>query len=511
MPPVPPPGTVAAQAEYSTQPLAVEEDLTLLTEVENALEGGDMVLRLELPGEGATEQVDDGELALEMCRLLSTGTYTALDGQAQGLHEGAGDAIAFYLDDDGRRYAVRLYNSGNSHPDYPDRTVVEVERQTTDEADFGVFLTDRAVFDNLLSLCLTSLSRLPLSVSHPFVELNSGFDLQMLETGAGLIVCEVLEAGGNRMIWRFYEQGYDMRPSYIEVFDTETGEILGSYIIEEPVERMELSREESGYDYRIFTGNRILYKNSKDPGKEKAYTLPPSVKLRPWEAMTRQGSFDLKDGKLVWAAEDGIYLADVNGENAKMVLNNGEIAAQAGSRAESWSSAYYTEPRLLNGGQQVSARVESDFNNGAGGLVVTDLSDSTVMTFYDLFARSFVGIDYPSDKTIAVTNLEETALIDVPTGETKKLDFSTAEARENPQTSQRWISADYRRFVVTEQNWDSNDLSAWVVPSRKPDDRSKPLLEVTGDGTFYFVGITEKYLLAKALDSDGIQYLIMEY
>lgn len=437
---------------------------------------------------GTMFQVDaSDENVGKMWDLLLQQNYDKLEA-SDDLFKGDYDTISLSFSRAQDKFLIRLYGCGEDHPVYPGRTVIDLESHGDGESDFKTYAGGLAVFEGISALVDQLRGTLRVVLNQPYIKLEAG-DLKGQELTAWLQM-------GNRLICAF--TGADGN-SRVMLFDTESGSLLGTGRVAEPVMRLQPSREESGYDYQMYTASRILYKDSKNPVGEKAYTPPKTGEG--WDK--GDGSFDLQGEKLVWSDSDGICLMSLDEEadgSEQRILGNEELTGLAGALAPK-ETMRAVDPRLMNSGEQVVIPVLAD--DKLAGIVLVDLASGEKKGYFDVFGKNFQGLAFPDKRTFAAAGEEDVSVVNVTSGDSKRLSFV-----KNDETE--WYSGDYSTFIVSEKTEDTL-FTSYLTTARKSEDRSRPFLKVEGRGTFQAVGASDRNLLAYVNDDEGPRYLLIKY
>lgn len=112
----------------------------------------------------------------------------------------------------------------------------------------------------------------------------------------------------------------------IGAFDLSSGEMRYRFPVDELVWGME-KVSYGPYDYRVLLADRMLYRSSADEAAEEVVPLPENIALLEFGLSTRYSpcAYDYSGNAFTWAAEDGIWVSDAQGENARRILNNSDL------------------------------------------------------------------------------------------------------------------------------------------------------------------------------------------
>lgn len=426
---------------------------------------------------GTNFQVDASDEAVgKIWDLLLDQEFSPLEA-SDDLFKGPQDSISISFARDEEKYLIKLYGCGQAHPAYPGQTVVDLESHGEGAADFKSYIGGLAVFTEVSALVDQLRGTLKVVLNQPYVKLETG-DLD------GQILTAWLQMG-NRFICAFTgESG-----SRVMLFDAETGDLLGTSRVVEPVVRMEPSRQESGFDYQVYTGSRIIYKNSKSPLEEKQYTPPIPSDHR---------GFSVHGGKAAWASGDGVHLLELESGEERLILAENELAGLAGALAPE-GEPRMEDPRLMNDGEQLAVPVRSA--GKLAGVVLVDLGNNGKTGFFDVFGSKWQSLSYPDKRTFAAAGESDVTVVNVTSGESKRLPFVHDGDAE-------WWSGDFSTFVVREPEEDTL-FTSYLVSARKAGDRTREFVKAEGRGTFTPIGATERKFFAYADDDEGPRYLLI--
>lgn len=429
---------------------------------------------------GTSFQVDaSDESVAKIWDLLLKEQFDSLEA-TDDLFKGPYGTISLSFVKDRDKYLIKLYGCGDDHPAYPGRTLIDLESHGDGTSDFQSYAGGLAVFTEISALVDQLRGTLRVVLNQPHVKLDTG-DLKGKRLTAWMQM-------GNRFMCAFTgEEG-----SQAMLFDAETGNLLGTSRVAEPVLRMEASRGESGFDYQMYTKSRVIYKNSKSHLEEKSYTPPiPQENVE---------GFDVQSGKIVWAAADGIYLADPEAGTQSVLLGNDALRDLGGALTPE-GTLRAVNPRLMNEGEQVTIQVEAD--GKLAGMVLADLGSGERTGFFDVFGEKWQYAAYPDKRTFVAAGESDVTVVKVTTGESKRLSFAYNE-------DTKWYSGDYSTFIVGEADEDTL-FTGYLVSARKANDRTRDFLKAEGRGTFQPVGASERNFFAYVDDDEGPRYILIRY
>lgn len=360
---------------------------------------------------------------------------------------------------------------------------------------------DRSVFDGIWKQVSEKVEDLRVALEGEYRLMRPAEDAQ------DAIVNDVLEIG-NTAVLSWYDQMAENALSNwtIETFDLTTGERLAQYKQPERIYRIEKSGVELGFDYRIFTANAVVYKNSGDAEKSHTVSLPASVQPFQRDGMfPGNGAFDLSANAFVWSAQDGVWLADTDGSNPKKLLSNDALPAQLQSAS---GGAYaYSMPRFLCNGTKVAASIytadQADGQNYAGAAVY-DIASGEI-SYLKLGEATHGQYVYPvGDRYVVSKRDDGTDLLDAQTGEATSLPIQTS-------FLSGYDTFDFQTLIL----WESGNpygFSTWVCDAKNPADRSQPLLATANTQIpGRLLGVTENYAVFTGEDSDGTWLAASKY
>lgn len=507
---------IAVDAEISAEAIPtmaapVSSVSSLPKDVIAVMSAGNADCSLTLRSQGGSHSIDVTEDLLKgLWEEMLQQDYTLLDEQAPPLRDGA-SSIRIQLGGTDSFYLLTVYAGMDCEPAVNDKTFLDIEHHGDEEVLYGSFSSGSGLFARMLAL-LSSMEGGRGHVELPVdsITLKSAYNLDELQK-SGFRVADFLQTSG-RVVWRLEDK--NGASSRIEIFDAATGESLWNTIINEPVERMERSRIENGYDFRIFTPTRTLYKNSKNFSKQKAYTLPPSVSLIPWSSENGHGGFDLSRERIAWASSEGIYLADLQGNNQNLVLPNSRISELIGSRTYPGQNGapYFVRPRLMNEDTQVVAPVVMPgYSASMIGFVVADVETGETSGHFDVFDGSYAAIAYPDQRTVAAASSESLTLLNLSHMESESLPLPTGiREQDGKQRRFSWLTDNYKTFLISDAGTgtDGTDLKLSV---QKLSGTKREVFSLQSSGAFEMSAITSSYALGRIYDMDGLRYAIFPY
>lgn len=394
----------------------------------------------------------------------------------------------------GARYSrVRLFGFDENHPFYGGKALVQIENNSG--ATFR-YLYDKALFDEIDAEIQRRVQGISVSFSGDCRLLGSRYNLEKIKREDGLWIGEFLQFGSN-IVWRFAQGDPTAKNGVVEMVSAANGRSVYGYQLDEPIVRMEKYSGPEGGDYRIFTPTRILYKDSGKPAWQQEWRLPATA--MPFVASAQlSGGFDRRFGKLAYATEDGLYVADENGANDELILEHNALDAVMPQQGGMW---YLNDPRLmLDGTRLVSSIVSTQHGSQRMGFAVSDLDTLETTYFTTLQAADQRMVRYPVDRAVSVQEPTRLSLIDTKTTEMGSMPFEGLEGT-------LFFTDDYNEFIIAERPYVSEGehgtTTLYRATSDRLHDRSDKLLVARGD-VFYPVAITENYLIGYCEDARGV-------
>lgn len=397
---------------------------------------------------------------------------------------------------------ARFYAPDSGDPDYADQMilVLDLAGQT------GAYAFDQTVYTNLEALFKERTEGVNTEFQGNASLLTSKYDLARLRDDKGYDIHEFLQFG-NRILWRFTPgtDGY-VKPSTLELLDIPTGKSVYTASVSENVARMEKFDGEAGFNYRLITPTGIIYRSSADRSREKLWRLPGIVSL--FSASEElSGSFDMQHGKLAYASDDGVYLADEDGGNAQPLLFHSALTEVMKPAAAAGYTYYFTDPRFLLGGKRLATSIVSPQTGRRRlGFAVTDLDTMETSYFTGATAAGGDGVRYLSDKVLIAQDAGVITLINAENGDRGALPLNGLEGS-------RFLTWDCKSFAVWEPKVTGTDAHSSVMylsNNENINDLSRKLLSTYG-GEYTPVGMTEEYVMGLNEDSRGLSLTATRY
>lgn len=316
----------------------------------------------------------------------------------------------------------------------------------------------------------------------PNTLLNAPKCLQMRDVNT------VLELKGRLLIATNSSEMNPPTPHFtVALFDLKDGCCVSTYSeIDFPeagfLYRVEETTRE-GYDYRFMFEHLVVYCDSTGNNQQMIIPLPRVIDELSDVFRSPGGHYDMNDDSIVWAREDGIWLADEYGEGVRKILSNHLLGT---AFPEYTTPPVFGNPRFICGGKKIVAGVFRPDDQIYFGAVICDLSAPGIQ--YQLIGIDPDYPDYPiEDRYIAVRSSLGPRVLDASTGE--DWDYRR-QGRKHPL----FETADYRTLMVL--NYDSMDfdgLHVYLCDISSPDQEAYPILSVQDDSIIYCAGVTEHY------------------
>ena len=247
----------------------------------------------------------------------------------------------------------------------------------------------------------------------------------------------------------------------------------------------------------------MLYKNSQNPSEELAYDLPAVVSVAA-QGDGRQdgGMFDLSGDRLVWEADDGVWIANQDGSDARLLYANSAIPQTLAPG----KALQVVEPRLLCEGGRVVMTIY-DSQEAADGMenIGFVFCDADAVSGRETQVVPFQAYSQPQgpikDRYMVLRNQEDTCIVDAQerTSELRRLPF-------NPVADCQ--SYDFETLICFEQQ-SGDRFAVYRCGAGQPDDRSGLLLK--GDIFGTLAGVTQQYAVVKGTDADGEWLALADY
>lgn len=216
----------------------------------------------------------------------------------------------------------------------------------------------------------------------------------------------------NKIIFCWYNGDCLTHEYVLEAFDTDSGKSLhkgkvASNASDGRLFQMEKCSAQDGFDYRLIFENCMIYKNSAKPKKEWRYDLPNTIKKSMEKIPMDSEYFDHYKNRVVWCAQDGVWMAESDGSNANLMISNSTIAEFMTLEAnEKTSNLSYVHPRFICNGSKIVAAVYSDKYVYYQGFIIFDITNHVVEKCVQTKHQEFP--DYPYlDRYVQVFSMNQ--------------------------------------------------------------------------------------------------------
>ena len=284
----------------------------------------------------------------------------------------------------------------------------------------------------------------------------------------------------------------------VYVLDGQDGKQLYTFQTEN-IQRLEKTDDCEGFDYRIMTASAVLYRNSSDQNAKFDLILPECVakceETRPYDA---HFYYDVLGDKIVYAADDGIYICNSDGSEEHLLVSNDDLPTNREYFAEmvdntdlepgvANSPLTYVCPKFVCGGKKVAVKVCFPMDGMYAGFAVFD-SETGEKIF---LKKSFMDSDYqyPVLEDCVAYKVHLTAEIySMETGE--KVDEIKAEKFFRTADYNKLVCYAYDPAVVNDDNYKGLEIYAF-----SSDDSGKLINKVNLEADAYICAATKNYIL----------------
>ena len=222
------------------------------------------------------------------------------------------------------------------------------------------YLYDGAVFDEIAALAEGSLYDYSDVATGDFISVVGGFTEDASVNTGSLQIIDILDLG-DTVIMSWWKQD-DKGAFGIDFVDTKTGEIFYSERMESGILSLEMTNRKD-YRFRAILADRIIYWNA-DASQKDIYTPTLPQPSAEWDvSATFMFDVDMDANLLAYAGIDGIYLANLDGSNSRVVLKNSLLPELVKDNTELKERNYapnqliYARPLLMNNGKQLVASI----------------------------------------------------------------------------------------------------------------------------------------------------------
>ena len=295
----------------------------------------------------------------------------------------------------------------------------------------------------------------------------------------------------------------------IGAFDLSSGEMRYRFPVDELVWGME-KVSYGPYDYRVLLTDRMLYRSSTDETAEEVVPLPENIALLEFGLSTRYSpcAYDYSGNAFTWAAEDGIWISDARGENARRILNNSDLPDGMGATPDAPPYLLYA-PRFLCNGEKVAAALFSPYAGDGehyAGAVLCDL-ETGARTELEVGRRTNGSIKCGvEDRYVISQSASYTVVLDAQTGETRKYEIHYSDLYPD-------LLLEARTLVRAGAD-ENRETRFYICSLDDPDDRSHPLPDpwkAPYETMFGPRDLTESYVYFEDADGDGPWLAAVKY
>lgn len=465
------------------------------------------------PGMGKGLRVPDSrELRRSIATLLAGAELDKLD-MIPEMVAVDGDPISIQIDLGDQWIAIAAYLLLESDPTNPSGAYLEVNGSGEVSAEGGapgqteepifpdaeVYIGDRTLYEQFAALIEQHTEEVRVDFGEKATILRPVPDAY--ETAAiGNSMIQV----GDVLLFGWRDIGESDRYWMLEAHNVNTGELLYQLPLDDRLlTRISPSNAFERFDCCLFFQDGALYKDSQDPSKELAYDLPAVVSIaKPMDGRRDGGIFDLFGDILVWEADNGIWIANQDGGNARLLYANSAIPQTLAPG----KTLQVVEPRLLCEGTKVVMTIY-DGQEAADGMenIGFIVCDADAGSSREPQIVPFQAYDQPQgpikDRYMVLRNQADTCIVDAQEG--------TAELRYLPSNPVKGFqSYDFETLICFEQQ-SGDQFTVYRCDADKPDDRSDILLKGNIQGTL--TQVTQQYAVIEGIDVDGKWFALVDH
>lgn len=303
----------------------------------------------------------------------------------------------------------------------------------------------------------------------------------------------------------------------IYCFDAESGKLIyeAKNTSETIIDAEEYSEKE-GFDYRMVLAEGVLYRSSEDPEKELFEKIPEGKVYETYGKI----NYDINEENFVFEAKEGVMLADKNGENEKMVLDN-ELLWNLKSvlpnfewNQEFGNPFYFGDPHFILGGTKIASTVFS-WEGIEQGFVVYDIEEDEI-EFGRFCPEPWIPF-YPVDDRYVIVHGSWvfTGFYDTETEKFSEYRFDSGVTFDDD-----YGTYDFKSVIAVDYNHGNDDpvdytmMSSYLCTSETLDDRTKPFLRVTDNTTsagIYAAGKKYAVISLSVVGREDTIYCVAKY
>ncbi len=284
----------------------------------------------------------------------------------------------------------------------------------------------------------------------------------------------------------------------VYVLDSESGEQRYTFETEN-IQQLEKADDREGFDYRVMTASAVLYRNSADPNAKFDLVLPECVakceETRPYDA---HFYYDVLGDKIVYAADDGIYTCNIDGDEEHLLVSNanlptyGEYYAGMGDDATTEPSVAnlpltYVCPKFACDGKRVAVKVFSPTDGMCAGFAVFDSETGEEIFLKKAFMDA--NFQYPVLGDCVAYKVHLTAEI---------YSMETGEKVKEIQAEKLFRTADYNKLVCSAYDptvVNDNNYKGLEIYAFSADGSGRLMNKVNLEADAYITALTENYAL----------------
>lgn len=290
----------------------------------------------------------------------------------------------------------------------------------------------------------------------------------------------------------------------IDIYEIKTGDLLYSLTRDDYLEfgdiyRIDKHSDIPDYDYRVIFENTVVYRNSNknNHNKELIYKIPnittsfdSTVRGYQNDVATFEnaklygyGNFDINDNHIVYSNDDGVWIADRDGANDKLIVSQNGLSKFFPNIPD----GLFANPRFIANGTKVVFSVYRILSFQFSSTLSYDIAEQTIE--HHLEDELPNSVIYPvSDRYIIRRQAGRNS-------EIQKLDTMNGDVISYIHDYGYFASYDYETIVKVEDIESPEGVKAFVCNINEPDDTSKQLFKHDGYLSFSMNGITEHYML----------------
>lgn len=256
--------------------------------------------------------------------------------------------------------------------------------------------------------------------------------------------------------------------------------------------RIDDASEIQDYDYRMIFEQAVVYRhsNAAEREHEMIYELP--VETIAFSDLRGYGHVDINAHHLTYATDEGIWLANRDGTEQKLVIPSAIIS----TAFPDVTDGLLSNPRWMQNGTKLVAGVYRTLSYEFTGAVIYDLASGQIESQVDVILPDTVV--YPiNDRYLAGRAWgwgNEVQLFDLVNGEIQTYTSTTG---RYPM----FVSHDYETIIVSQHIDAAQKMEVYLCDIAQPDDDSMLLLSANENVALKSMGITEQYVFFSGNDT----------